>query len=241
MAPFSGQYWDADPFVTEDGKTIYFSSNRPLKEGDPAKADTDIWKVEVTSQGWGSPVRLDSPINSKGSEYYPTLTDNGTIYFGSTREGGKGGSDIYRCPLVNGQYAAAENLGDSINTADNEYEPFIAPDESYLIFMATIPRGLVNGDLYFSNNLNGQWSIAKKLPAPFNSAGTEWSPKVTRDDRYLFFSSARNRQTGMLPKSETIEQLTERLRRTGNGLADIYQVDFSAVKAIMNSPPVSSR
>jgi len=233
VAPFSGQYWDVDPFVTKDGKTVYFSSNRPLKEGDPAEANTDIWKVEVTSSGWGAPVRLDSPINSKGSEYYPTLTDNGTIYFGSTRDGGKGGSDIYGCTLVNGQYAAAENLGDSINTADNEFEPFIAPDESYLIFMATIPQGLTNGDLYFSNNINGQWSKAEKLPAPFNSTGTEWSPKVTRDGRYFFFSSTRNTQSNLLSRTETIEQLTERLRRAGNGLADIYQVDFSAVKIIM--------
>ena len=89
VAPFSGQYWDVDPFVTKDGKTVYFSSNRPLKEGDPAKADTDIWKVDVTSSGWGPPVRLDSPISSKGSEYYPTLADNGTIYFGSTCDGGR--------------------------------------------------------------------------------------------------------------------------------------------------------
>ncbi len=233
VAPFSGQYWDVDPFVTKDGKTVYFSSNRPLKEGDPAKVDTDIWKVEVTSLGWGKPARLDSPINSKGSEYYPTLADNGTIYFGSTRDGGKGGSDIYRRPLVNGQYAAVENLGDSINTADSEFEPFIAPDESYLIFMATIPQGLANGDLYFSNNNNGQWSKAEKLPAPFNSTGTEWSPKVTRDGRYFFFSSTRNTQSGMLPRAETIDDLTKRLRHAGNGLADIYQVDFSAVKIIM--------
>ena len=236
VAPFSGQYWDVDPFVTKDGKTLYFSSNRPLKEGDPAKADTDIWKVALTSQGWGEPVRLDSPVNSKGGEYYPSLADDGTIYFGSSREGGKGGSDIYRCPLVNGQYAAAENLGDSINTADNEYEPFIAPDESYLIFMATIPQGLANGDLYFSNKTNGQWSKAEKLPAPFNSAGTEWSPKVTRDGKYFFFSSTRNRKNSVLSKPETIEQLTQRLRQAGNGLADIYQVDFSAVKVIMNKP-----
>jgi Tol biopolymer transport system component len=241
VAPFSGQYWDVDPFVTKDGKTVYFSSNRPLKEGASAKADTDIWKVEVTSSGWGSPVRLDSPINSEGSEYYPTLADNGTFYFGSTRDGSKGGSDIYRCALTNGKYAAAENLGDSINTADNEFEPFIAPDESYLIFMATIPQGLNNGDLYFSNNINGRWSKAEKLPAPFNSTGTEWSPKVTRDGQYFFFSSARNTQSISPPSAETIEQLTKRLRRAGNGLADIYQVDFSAVKTIMKKSTASLR
>jgi hypothetical protein len=71
------------------------------------------------------------------------------------------------------------------------------------------------------------------LPAPFNSTGTEWSPKVTRDGQYFFFSSARNTQSISPTSAETIEQLTKRLRRAGNGLADIYQVDFSAVKIIM--------
>lgn len=186
--------------------------------------------------GVGIPCPAGFAINSKGNEYYPTLADNGTIYFGSTRDSGKGGSDIYRCALVNGQHAAAENLGDSINTVDNEFEPFIAPDESYLIFMATIPQGLTNGDLYFSNNIDGQWSKAEKLPAPFNSTGTEWSPKVTRDGQYFFFSSARSTQSNSPPKTETIEQLTKRLRHAGNGLADVYQVDFSAVKILMNRP-----
>jgi hypothetical protein len=240
VAPFSGQYLDADPFVSKDGKTLYFISNRPLKPGGPAKDDTDIWKVDVTPHGWGTPVRLDPPVNSERDEYYPTLADNGALYFGSTREGGKGGSDIYRCPFSDGKFAAAENLGDAINTADNEYEPFIAADESYLIFMATIPRGLNNGDLYFSKRVDGAWSKAEKLPAPFNSVATEWSPKVTRDGQYFFFSSARDTQTTAPAKPETMAQLTKRLRSAGNGLADIYQVDFSAVKAIMERTPAST-
>lgn len=234
VAPFSGQYWDIDPFVSKDGKTLYFGSNRPDNVGEAAKADTDIWKVDIINDGWGKPVRLDSVINSNRNEYYPTLADNGTIYFGSSRHGGKGGSDIYRCRLIDGKYTEAENLGDSINTADDEFEPFIASDESYLIFMAARPKGLIFGDLYFSNKINGQWAKAEKLPEPFNSFGIEWAPKVTRDGKYLFFASTRNTQTDIPKNPENIEQLTNRLRNTGNGLADIYQVDFSTVKRLMD-------
>ncbi len=85
IASFSGQYWDADPYFTKEGNTLYFISNRPLKDGDPQKSDFDIWKVEKTKEGWSKPIRLGPPINSETSEYYPTVADNGSMYFGSGR------------------------------------------------------------------------------------------------------------------------------------------------------------
>lgn len=230
--PFSGQYLDADPFVTKDGNTVYFVSNRPVKEGDPVKEDWDIWKVERTGNTWKEPFHLDTIVNSNGSEFYPTIADNGTLYFGSSREGGKGASDIYYSVLSEGKFTTPKNPGDSINTTDNEYEPFIAPDESYLIFMATIPKGLINGDFYISYKKDGEWSKAKKIRAPVNSAATEWSPKVTHDGKYFFFGSTRNKLNGALPEKETLETFEKRLRSAGNGLSDIYYINFSALKTV---------
>ena len=227
IAPFSGHYWDADPSFDKDGNTLYFISSRPLKEGDPPK-DFDIWKIEKSS-GFSKPVRLESPINSEASEYYPTLTDDGTMYFGSRRKDGKGKSDIYVSRFVNGKYNTAENLGDSINTAGNEFEPFIARDESFLIFMATPSESLDEADFYISYNDKGNWSKAVKLPEPFNSGVTEFSPKVTPDGKYFFFSSNRNSQP-QINKQETTAEMMKRIRSAGNGLCDIYQVDFSALQ-----------
>jgi len=229
VVSFSGKYVDVDPFVTRDGNTLYFVSNRPVIEGDPARQDWDIWKTERTGSGWGNPVHLDSPINSSGSEFFPTIADNGNFYFGSSRTGGHGRSDIYFSRLINHEYAEPVNLGDSINTADNEYEPFIAPDESYLIFMATIPNGLTNADFYISYNMQGKWSKAKKLSSPINSAATEWGGKVTRDGRYFFFGSSRNKVNDALPQREDLQHFEKRLHATGNGLGDIYQVNFSSL------------
>jgi hypothetical protein len=229
VVSFSGKYVDVDPFVTKDGNTLYFVSNRPVIEGDSAKQDWDIWKTERTVSGWGNPVHLDSPINSSGSEFFPTMADNGSLYFGSSRTGGRGRSDIYFSRLVNHKYIEPINLGDSINTTDNEYEPFIAPDESYLIFMATIPNGLTNADFYISYNLRGKWSKAKKLPSPINSTATEWGGKVTRDG-YFFFGSNRNKINDALPQREDLHRFEKRLHTTGNGLGDIYQVDFSSLR-----------
>jgi Tol biopolymer transport system component len=229
IAPFSGQYMDADPFFTKDGNTLYFISNRPLKTGDPAKADMDIWKMQRTKMGWSEPVRMEAPINSDKSEYYPTLTDKGTLYFGSRRDGGSGGSDIYRSVLVDGKYQQPENLGEAINTSGSEYEPFIFPDEKVLIFLAARPDHLDNADLYVSYNENGKWTPAERLPEPFNSGVTEFSPKVSRDGKYFFFASSRNRNPSTTPKPETAAEMDKRLHSAGNGLSDIYQVDLSAL------------
>ncbi|HVU99319.1 MAG TPA: hypothetical protein VHE34_29055 [Puia sp.] len=229
VVPFSGRWLDADPFVTRDGKTLYFVSNRPVKEGDPVKADWDIWKVSISPGNWGMPVHLDSPFNSSSSEYFPTLADNGNLYFGSGRPGGKGRSDLYVCRWVNGHYGEPENLGDSINTGDNEYEPYISPDERFLIFMATRPNGLANADFYISFRMNGVWSKARRLLAPVNSDATEWGGKMGRDGKF-YFGSARNRITDALPEREDMQRFDLRLHSAGNGLGDIYAIDFKDIK-----------
>ncbi len=229
IVPFSGQYQDVDPFVTKDGNTLYFASNRPVNKGYLIKEDWDIWKVERTASGWQMPVHLDSPVNSSSSEYFPTIADNGNLYFGSARVGGKGGADIYLSKPVQGKYLTVENIGDSINTSDNEYEPFISPDESYLIFMATIPKGLTNADFYVSYNKNGQWSKAIKIPS-ISSDAIDWGGKVSRDGKYFFFGSTRSKVNGALPFKENMQQYNLRLNSAGNGLGDIYKVDISALK-----------
>ncbi|MEO6406876.1 MAG: hypothetical protein ABIO32_15390 [Ferruginibacter sp.] len=232
IATFSGKYLDADPFVTKDGNTIYFVSNRPANVGDSIRKDWDIWKVERSGTGWSNPVHLDSNFNTNENEYFPTLAANGNFYFGSERPGGKGNSDMYVSKYKSGKYAAPENLGDSINTPDNEYEPFIAPDESYLIFMGTYPATISNSDFCISYNVNGKWTKAIKLPAPINSPATEWGGKVSPGGKYFFFGSNRSTVKDVLPKNESIDQFQERLHSVGNGLGDIYYVNLSALKPI---------
>jgi Tol biopolymer transport system component len=228
VAPFSGKYKDADPFVTRDGKTLYFISNRPVIKTDSVNTSFDIWKIDLTENGWSEPTHLDMPVNSDGDEYYPTLTNSGTLYFGSSRKGGKGNTDIYRCKLINGKFSNAENLGDAINTESDEFEPFISPDEKYLIMMASRPVS-ANGDLYISYNQNGKWTPAEKLSYPINSERTEYSPKISPDGKYFFFSSTRNITSPESLKTESVHELLSRVRNVGNGLGDIYQVDISAL------------
>jgi Tol biopolymer transport system component len=231
VAPFSGQYSDADEFITHDGKQMFFISKRPLSKATREPRKLDIWVMDRSATGWGEPRNLGAPVNSEESEYFPTLTDNGTLYFGSRRAGGKGGVDLYRSRFVNGKYQEPEDLGDAVNTEFDEYEPFIAPDESFLIFMAGgRPDGLGEFDLYVSYNRNGQWTKAKNLDAPINSPADELSPRITPDGKYFFWASARSTIDKPKEKSWSFAELSNAYHGPGNGLGDIYYMDISALK-----------
>jgi Tol biopolymer transport system component len=228
VAPFSGQYSDADPFITPDASRLYFISNRPVAE--KPKPDLDIWVMEKAGTGWGEPKNLGSPVNSPGSEWYPTIAANGTLYFGSDREGGKGRNDIYRCRFADGRYTDAENLGDAINSQLNEFEPLIAPDEGFLIFMA---GGRADGhggfDLYISYNRAGTWTKPANLGEKINSGGNEYSPTISPDGKYFFWTSTRGFADKPLEKRLDYRELMNRLRGARNGLGDIYQIDLAAL------------
>ena len=227
-APFSGQYSDADPFITSDGSRLYFISNRPVA-GKPTP-DLDIWVMEKAASGWTEPRNVGAPINSPGSEWYPTVAANGTIYFGSDREGGKGRTDIYRARLIDGKYTTAENLGESINTQFNEFEALIAPDESFLILMAGgRPDGRGGFDLYISYNRNGVWTKPANLGDKINSSGNEYSPTISPDGKYFFWTSTRSFADRPLEKRLDYHELMNSIRSPRNGLGDIYQIDLTAL------------
>ncbi len=189
--------------------------------------------MEQTAVGWSEPKNVGIPINSSGREWYPTVAANGTMYFGSDREGGKGRTDIYRSRLVNGKYTEAENLGEAINTQFDEFEPMIAPDESFLIFMSGgRPDGRGGFDLYIIYNRDGAWAKAVNLGDKINSSGDEYSPRISPDGKYFFWTSTRGFADRPLEKRLDYQELMNRLRSPRNGLGDIYQIDIDAVLSI---------
>jgi Tol biopolymer transport system component len=224
IAPFSGRHRDADPFVTTDGLHLYFISDRPV-DGRP-KADMDIWAMDRAGSGdWGEPRNLGAPVNSPGSEWLPRLVAGGALYFGSDRPGGLGRTDLYRAAGAGGRFEQPENLGPAINSPADEYEPCIAPDESFLVFMAAgRADDLGGGDLYITyRQPDGRWAQARNLGPKINGPGLEISPYLTPDGKYFFFSSARG------PASTAAG---ERLQGPRNGLGDIYQMDLVALHAL---------
>jgi hypothetical protein len=84
---FSGQNQEGDLRLSPDGTLLFFWSYRagPQVES-PLKQESDIWFVEREGAGWGSPKRLDEPINSPQRDYMGSFAADGTLYFASLRE-----------------------------------------------------------------------------------------------------------------------------------------------------------
>ena len=132
---------------------------------------------------------------------------------------------------MNGKYQGPENLGDAINTTFDEFEPYIAPDESFLIFMAGgRPDGLGGFDLFISYNREGKWTQAQNLGAPINSAANELSPKITPDSKYFFWTSTRSAIDKAKTRTWSLSELSSGYHSPQNGLGDIYYIDVSALK-----------
>jgi Tol biopolymer transport system component len=227
VASFSGRFTDFDPFITPDGSKLFFCSDRPGPGKE--KRDFDIWYVEKNGTSWTEPRNVGAPVNTSGNEYYPSVAQDGTLYFSSDRAGGKGGYDIYRSRVIQGHYSEPENLGPAINTQYGEIDNYISPDQSWLIFVSTRPEGLGSSDLYISYEKDGSWTPAKNLGSPINTNAREFCPMVSPDGKYLFFTSTRSIVAKDRTSALTYRGLRALLAAPGHGLGDIYQVDIEAV------------
>ena len=100
-------------------------------------------------------------------------------------------------------------MGDAVNTGEREFCPFIAPDESYLIFSRTVPEEKGRSDLFISfRGGDGKWSEAVNMGDTVNSLHNETSPVVTPDGRYLFFSRVSGDINGVFwTSADVIEEL----------------------------------
>jgi hypothetical protein len=192
-APELIPFWETmaqngDFVISSDDKTMLYQVRK-----DPGSGPTSqIWRVEITETGWGERSPFPAPVNGRDFESYASDTSGGTLYFFSLRPGGKGRFDLYSSDLKDGIYGDPVNLA-ALNSAYDEWDPFIAPDGSYLIFCSTKPEGLGRDDLYIAfRQPGGEWGPAVNMGSAVNSAGSENRPFVSRDGRYFFFTSTRN-------------------------------------------------
>lgn len=179
-----------DPFLSNDEMRLYFISNRPIDSLNKKK-DIDIWYVNRTRNGWSAFLNAGNKINSNKNEYYISFTNEKTMYFSSNgHNNDKTDYDIYYSKYYKGEFQEPQRLNDNINTPNYEADAFVAPDESYLIFCSIRNEGFGRGDLYISfKKSDGSWSKAKNMGDTINTMGYEYCPFVTKDGKYLFYTS----------------------------------------------------
>jgi ankyrin repeat protein len=186
LAPFTYDIFEFEPHISPDGNKLFFGSERPKPGTSEPNRRADIWVVEKTGDGWGEPYYLDPVVNNE-MPMYVTATLEGTIYYTGNLSRG-----IYRSRFVDGEYTEPERLPDEINHLYSGH-PYIAPDESYIIFDARPRTNIMkNDDLYVSfRNKGGSWTEAVRIDEPVSSSSVEICASVSSDGKYLFFKSNR--------------------------------------------------
>jgi WD40-like Beta Propeller Repeat len=230
IAPFSGKHDDLEPFLSPNELRLYFASNRALENVVDIIPDYDIWFVErKTLRGaWSAPINIGSPINTLQDEFYPCVTLSGNIYFTSVGAGSKGKDDIFLCEWDNGKFNPPQSLDTTINSAGYEFNAYVSPDESFIIFTGyNRPGGQGSGDLYISKKLpNGNWEQAINMGPEINSKQMDYCPYVNLKNQELYFTSKRNSMGARAKEFQTLQQLLSELNSYSNGLSRLYKTPF---------------
>lgn len=164
--------WVGQPVISPDGKIMHLGKRY----------------MERTESGWSELKELKAPFKD-----IPIMrlssSANGTYYFDSNYKK-KPDFPIRFSRSVNGEYESPKQLDETINSGIKNFNhPFIAPDESYLIWDAVKESGSGSSDIYISfKKLDGSWGNAINLGDKINTSAWEASAFVTPDGKYLFFS-----------------------------------------------------
>jgi hypothetical protein len=155
----------------------------------------NIWVATRERGGW-SPPKLVSPfISAMSTHWQISVAENGSLYFCARLAGG---ADIHVSAFVDGTYQEPVALGSAVNGAHDAYCPFIAPDESYLIFSRVDRSSSRKAELFISfRSSGGTWAEAKSMDKLNRGGVHEICPFVSRDGKYLFF--LRNTREGLSP------------------------------------------
>jgi len=183
----------SEPSISPDGNTILFKNGY----------------IERTSDGWSEMKSLPEPFASI-SIMRSAISSNGTIYFDTyTRELD---TPLRYSRLVNGEYETPKSLGSQFGIGRYNAHPYIAPDESYIMFDSVRDDGHGSSDLYISFRAeDGAWGPAINLGDEINTGFSEKNPSVSPDGKFLFF---------------------DRRTKPGNQEVNIYWVDAQIIETL---------
>ena len=182
-ASFSAGRASGEPSFSPDGSRIYLFAGAVQNQ----VGSVDLSYVEKTGSAWSSPKSMGSPPNLAQDQYHPCLVADSSVYFSTS------GGDIAVCRYQNGRYLPRTILPSPVNKANTTQtwgDPYVAPDESYLIFKSTRAGGYGLNDIYITyRRADGGWTNPKNLGSRINTRYEETSGDITPDGKYMTYNS----------------------------------------------------
>ncbi|MFD2567629.1 hypothetical protein [Pseudotenacibaculum haliotis] len=186
--------------ISPDGKTMHLGRR---------------YKERMENGEWSEIKKLGAPYDSIPIMRM-TSSLNGTYAFDEI--GMPNGDSVLRySQLINGQRELPQPFPKEINTGKHNAHPFIAPDESYVLWDGQRDDGPRNAEIYVSfKQADGSWGEAIKLGKGVNTKASEFGARVTPDGKYLFF----NRNVGKVKPTDKYEN------------TDIFWVDAQVIEKL---------
>jgi len=202
----SNKFNNGPSCIAPDGKTIYFTSE--VETGQLAadknfKNHSGIFIAELSGMDLISlrPFKYNNPLYDVGQ---PSLSKDGKyIFFSSDMPGGHGGSDLYYCEMLNGDWSSPVNLGPKVNSAGAENYPYMHPSGK-LYFTSDRPGGIGQLDIYTTSLNHGSWDEPLLLPEPINSTSDDFALVAEDNLRKGYFTSNRNNEDDIYEFTSTI-------------------------------------
>ncbi|MCB1608353.1 MAG: PD40 domain-containing protein [Xanthomonadales bacterium] len=188
----------SEPSISPDGRTIYLKTRF----------------IARTSEGWSAPNLLGAPFDDLDIMRI-SASSNGTYYFDTFTP--KLDAPLRYSRLIDGVYEQPRSLGEQFARGSYNAHPFVAPDESYIIFDSRRNDGFGSSDLYISfRSTDGTWGPAINLGEKINTPAAENYASISPDGRFLVFDR-------------------REVSDSGAPAVDIYWVGAEVIEALRNS------
>ena len=181
VASFTKNEFTFEPFVTPDNKRLYFQSGRVI---DGALQMFTLYVDRDENGDWGG-IEDPGELFNPNKTMHIASTDSGTIYT-TDISGGMGNETLGIIRKSGGIYQKLEKLGTPFNEEGQNQHPWIAPDESIVVYTVRRPGEEPNSVLFCSfRQRDGGWSKPLEITLGMRAS----QPFITADGKYLFFSS----------------------------------------------------
>lgn len=182
---FEDSAWSAPVEAVYDGKETSISTG-----GDKLfyyKGDGDIFYRDKTIDGWSGEVNAGTNINTEEMEYFPSITNDGTLFF--SRNGNWDQGRVLYSRFTSDEYNTPVDIGLPVNS-QGALHAYVSPDKSYMLFNSPRTGSYTNLDIWISyRNQNGSWTNPKNVGEIINSGSDAiLCPTVTPDGKYMFFT-----------------------------------------------------
>lgn len=186
---FGWEGMEMEPNFSPDENRIYFVSRRPIPAEVPDNGFLVTWYSDKIGGNWSESKMIGSPILDVGTMFL-TQSSHGSIFFTGKVPGQEGGQGIHMSKTNGDDFEPPVYLPEVINGFNNAGHPYVAPDESYMIFDYNIDGGSAK-NMMISFISKGSWSKPINISKYIENSNA-LTAFASFDRKYFFFSSGGN-------------------------------------------------